>query len=722
MDKNRIVTYSLLAHINNNSTGIKDFNDIFIPLVKRTLYKMCSNGITKGILLDVKTEMDKLYSLDMPFPLLKKNLHKIADEFNSAENKDFQVFKNDGSFILNKYLFLEYEEIINQQEADIEAATLTYEKYLEGNGYKISEQPSIFEFLDKHRLSLSNFFANKTDVSLGNLYLVQANFINEMRGVKGLFEILKRIYFGSIITSYLEVDFGTDNNNKLELILDTTFIISLLELHSIEATHTCRKILEICKRLGYKVYVLDDTIQEAQGLLNRTAENFSKNFLSQRVDVNGIYNACERLALNKTDLERYSGNLETKLSHYGIFVIANTEKYKRIAKFSNVYETLKKRKSNPDGALHDAIAITYVKEKRGKKVKSFYEAKCWFVTDMKSEFYENSDRKEIFLSESIRADELVNILWLSNPNVKIGDINEIGLTRLVANTINDSLPNPRVLKEFDDNIQKYAFGKIEASDCVRVANMIANKTLTNLEQLNKTANSNKEDFILQLKDLSARAKQDEAKKVKVKNEIIETIYKEFEERFSKRNNELKDKYELELIEAKYHISSAKENEINAKEISKNNEIMTERKKRLQLLYNQLSILNNSKAACEISASKYARNCIIILSIFLVLAYLFFGYFLYKSDWNLIQWKLYYIGILMSLGLFLLGAFFDKKIKFNPIKIRKNIKNRKTKKNINRLNIDVKEIAEIENEIESLNLLISTNVTLIKRKNEIINAL
>ena len=176
MDKNRIVTYSLLAHINNNSVGIKDFNDIFIPLVKRTLCKMCSNGITKGILLDVKTELDKFYSLDMPFPLLKKNLHKIADEFNSAENKDFQVFKNDGSFILNKYLFLEYEEIINQQEADIEAATLTYEKYLEANGYKISEQPSIFEFLDKHRLSLSNFFANKTDVSLEKFILSSSQF------------------------------------------------------------------------------------------------------------------------------------------------------------------------------------------------------------------------------------------------------------------------------------------------------------------------------------------------------------------------------------------------------------------------------------------------------------------------------------------------------------------------------------------------------------------
>jgi len=71
MDKNRIVTYSLLAHINNHGKGIKDFSDIFLPLVKRTLSKLNSNGIVSGLLTDVKSEMDKLYSLDIPFmPLL----------------------------------------------------------------------------------------------------------------------------------------------------------------------------------------------------------------------------------------------------------------------------------------------------------------------------------------------------------------------------------------------------------------------------------------------------------------------------------------------------------------------------------------------------------------------------------------------------------------------------------------------------------------------------
>ena len=127
-----------------------------------------------------------------------------------------------------------------------------------------------------------------------------------------------------------------------------------------------------------------------------------------------------------------------------------------------------------------------------------------------------------------------------------------------------------------------------------------------------------------------------------------------------------------LIEAKYHISSNKEYELNAKEISKNHEIAAERKKRVQLLYRQLFILNNSKLSCEKRASKYARNCIITLSIFLVLAYLFFGYILHKSDWNIIQWKLYYIESLIPLGLFLLAVFFDKEIKFNPIKINSSV--------------------------------------------------
>ena len=110
---------------------------------------------------------------------------------------------------------------------------------------------------------------------------------------------------------------------------------------------------------------------------------------------------------------------------------------------------------------------------------------CWFVTDSRFDF--SSLHADGSLQENIRAEELVNILWLSNPRINSADIADIGLTKLVSATITHSLPNTRIIKELDDNIQKYAKDKIEVGDCVRVANLIANRTITNLEELNNLA-------------------------------------------------------------------------------------------------------------------------------------------------------------------------------------------------------------------------------------------
>ena len=48
MNKERAITYSLLAHIRNTGSLAKGPIDIFIPLVKRALSKMNNEGIFKG--------------------------------------------------------------------------------------------------------------------------------------------------------------------------------------------------------------------------------------------------------------------------------------------------------------------------------------------------------------------------------------------------------------------------------------------------------------------------------------------------------------------------------------------------------------------------------------------------------------------------------------------------------------------------------------------------
>jgi len=545
MDINRIVTYSLLAHINDHDKGIKDLNDIFLPLVKRVLFQLNRNGLTKGLLTELKTEVDKAYSFDIPFPILRKIVARIAADANHDVVNDFQFFQ-DGSFMMSKFIFSDYEEIVIKQQAEIDSLANTYEQYLLANNIKPSSQPSVFEFLDRNRIALSRFFSTGKQASIDNGFFVQAKFVNEIKQEPSLYQVLKKVYLGSIITSYLELDFGEIKESQTEYLLDSSFIVHLLDLSSPESTHTCSKIIEICKRLKYKVSVLDFTIEETEGLLKRIADSLGKTFLVKELDERSIYNACSRRSLGKTDIIRISTNLATTLrDDHGIYVIPNTTSYRNKGRYSSEYEQLKKRTNNPDGVWHDATAIAYVQDKRKKKTRNFYEAGCWFVTDSKQDIA-LTRKKDGTLSELIRPEELVNILWLTNPHVKGDEITTVGLTRLVAGTISDSLPNPRVLKEFDENLQKYSQGKIEPSDCILLGHLIAEKTLTNLEQFNDAANESPTRFVEELSIFIERAKIEEQESQQKGRALILRLKANYESKLREKEILLVTKFQQEV--------------------------------------------------------------------------------------------------------------------------------------------------------------------------------
>ena len=105
---------------------------------------MNSDGINKGqSLTEIKTRIDEIYQLDVPYPILKKLVNKIASEFNNQQSRQFVVHQ-DGSFIIKDYIFTDYEAVIMSQEAEIEVVDNAYREYLILNNEKPEDQPSIF--------------------------------------------------------------------------------------------------------------------------------------------------------------------------------------------------------------------------------------------------------------------------------------------------------------------------------------------------------------------------------------------------------------------------------------------------------------------------------------------------------------------------------------------------------------------------------------------------
>jgi hypothetical protein len=269
--------------------------------------------------------------------------------------------------------------------------------------------------------------------------------------------------------------------------------------------------LKIAKQQKFKIRILKDTIEETTGLLEAKAEYFDKSFLQKKINAEDVYNACERRGLSKTDLERIADNLEKTINEFGINILHNTDKLKKEAKFTDVYKVFEKFRYSKKSALHDATAILYINKERKKKIKEFDKVNAWFVNNSSSVVGDSIFLKNGFQPETIKADDLLNILWLSNPQVNksidTNDLAEIGLTSAISLTLSKDLPKSNIIRELDDNIHKYAKEDISDTDIIRVATRITNKQLKDIEELNLLASNDKEEFVKRLQEEANRQKK-----------------------------------------------------------------------------------------------------------------------------------------------------------------------------------------------------------------------
>ncbi len=182
MNKDRALTYSLLAHIRNNGTLIKGPLDIFKPLVKRVISLMNDKGIYSGkSTMEIKLEFEKLYDIDIPIPVLNNILKQIAQDVNSKEKKSFELYR-DNSFNIVKYTFLDYEETISKKETAINDIENLFQKFCESSDFKIENTTSIFKFIERNKFELSKYFSNSSSIDKDD-FTAEAQFVRFFRKI-----------------------------------------------------------------------------------------------------------------------------------------------------------------------------------------------------------------------------------------------------------------------------------------------------------------------------------------------------------------------------------------------------------------------------------------------------------------------------------------------------------------------------------------------------------
>lgn len=532
----RAITYSVLAHISSSAKLAQGQLDVFIPIVKKCLHHI-SDGqseIKGSSISEVADRIVADWQIEIPVPVLRTILLQISKEFRVEDDNNSFTLNNDGSFWIKRFVFEDFDEQIKDSERNVKELQIAYQKFCKIFNVPTSDGKDVIRFIEQHKDTLAHYLS-KSDCPDKTDYSLTAKFVDYFKQVKPLYEEIRDLYLGSTISCAIGYQF--DNlKNDVTLLLDTNFIISLLDLNTPESTKTCSKLLQICKKSGYSFIILPETRDEIQSLLEYKSRCFDKVVLQKNVNKEDVFCACERRGLNSADLMRISDNIDSALSQFDIRILPNSTSLRNKAKFSKEYTTLKSYRNNDKAALHDAMAILYVREKRGKNIKSFEKVNCWFVNNSITHDFEHDAIENIINGntaenqpEIIKADDLLNILWLSTPSIRTevtsDEMVDIGLTTLVAHTLNKSLPKARIIRELDENIQKYKSADITDRDVYLLSVRIANNQVKNIEELNSLAVSDVTEFNYRVKEEASKQAAIEAEQQKQLSNLFSDLSK-----------------------------------------------------------------------------------------------------------------------------------------------------------------------------------------------------
>lgn len=553
----RAIAYSFLAHAHNNGNFSEGPLDVFTPIVKHALSELYPESTVKGAnIAELSSAIEERFGLEFPYPVIGLIMSRIAKMVNTESGVEDIILYDDGAFVINKFSFESYKESIQKSKMEVSSVINLFKKFC--SIYDISGNASetdLLHFIEQNKADVSYYLSHDIKGSEKQSILA-AQFVDFFKQAPTIYDTLRNLYLGSLLTSYLTYQ-PTEVKLDVELVLDTNFIVSLLDLNTVESTKTCNTLINMCKKLGYKFTVLKDTVEEFQALMNYKAQSLGSAIIARTINKEDIYNACDRRKLTKTDLERIADNIEDILSNkFGFYIIPHTEKWRKPAKFSHEYEILKKIRSSEKSALHDATAILYIREKRdNKKIKRFEDIRCWFVNNSISHNGELDANVESFLGDTtaqpeiIKADDLLNIIWLTSPSLGWDkDVIDLGLTSMVSYTINSSLPKARIIKELDENIQKYsALNNITDKDVLRLATRIAHRQIEDVQLLNDTARRDEVEFAKRVKEESEKQKAVETENAQKLQSLMDSVKGLIESLKQNKENQ-EEKYKVQLTE------------------------------------------------------------------------------------------------------------------------------------------------------------------------------
>jgi len=259
---------------------------------------------------EIKEQIEESFKLEIPIPVLETVLPIISKEVGSA----FQLNK-DHSFIIKTSATSVIANDYNDQKRRIEKLERHYVAFCKGENVD-PDFNGLVAFIQnqKHRLFDGDYSSSieEQDYHISKYINILIKNKNEH------FFTVCDLYLGGIISSYLSFQV----NNRImdaELVIDTNFYISLVNLNSEESYSTCRQLYDITVSMGYYYKILETTIDQIRVLLTNKLNDFGRRDIFTAIDNADVLAACERRGLSHSDLQAYKDGLIDDLSRKKIY-------------------------------------------------------------------------------------------------------------------------------------------------------------------------------------------------------------------------------------------------------------------------------------------------------------------------------------------------------------------------------------------------------------------
>lgn len=473
--ENLLATYSLLALIRENSKEEcdKSILNVFLPILKETLNRMLQKvgfELKGKDYTEIQSKAEEEFGLKIPIPVLETLMLEIAR--NSSVHF---VLNKDHSFIIKTPFESQVGMDYKQQKKRIRKLEKNYKLYCEGLGVE-GRFEELVAFIQDQK---NRIFENKPSDIYGQGYYVSKYVYSKLKKKDENYNTICDLYLGGVIASYFQFQIK-ERIVDTELLIDTNFYISLINLNTEEAYESCKQLFDLTIAMGYRYSILETTIEQIKILLSKRVDKINEKGLLASLNVADVLSACDRRNLTKTDLERYKDNLLDDLATKGINIIYNSQIRNLIDKTekSRDLRTLTKLRGNRDSAFNDLLAQEYVAFRRkDKAIAEFNDVNCWFLNNSFSVNWKEKD-VPVWKRISITASDLLVLLWLANPSNMVGKNKDmLALTSLFANVVNyrsKRYPSGKVVGKLQDKIARLQLqGGISNSAvaklCIRMA-------------------------------------------------------------------------------------------------------------------------------------------------------------------------------------------------------------------------------------------------------------